>query len=121
MWITLLVTLLIALLSGLGVGSAGLLVVWLTLAEGVPQLAAQGYNLIFFILSSGAALIVHLFRTPLLWECIVFLIPCGVIGSLCGTALATILPQALLRRGFGIMLIFSGSIALFARQKTQSK
>lgn len=46
----------IALLSGMGVGSAGLLVVWLTMADTVPQLAAQGLNLYFFsVLVGGVA------------------------------------------------------------------
>ena len=44
-----LVPLLIATLSGLGVGSAGLLVAFLTLCEGMPQLEAQGQNLLFFL------------------------------------------------------------------------
>ena len=114
---TVIVTFIVATLSGLGVGSAGLLVVWLTVIEGAPQLVAQGINLIFFILSSGAGLILHLFRTPLLWECVLFLIPSGLVGCFIGTALTTVLPQAILRRAFGIMLILSGSIGLFSPQK----
>ena len=114
---TVIVTFIVATLSGLGVGSAGLLVVWLTVIEGAPQLVAQGINLIFFILSSGAGLILHLFRTPLLWECVLFLIPSGLIGSFIGTALTTVLPQAILRRASGSMLILSGSIGLFSPQQ----
>ena len=114
---TVIVTFIVATLSGLGVGSAGLLVVWLTVVEGAPQLVAQGINLIFFILSSGAGLILHFFRTPLLWECVLFLIPSGLVGSFIGTALATVLPQAILRRAFGIMLIVSGGIGLVSPQK----
>lgn len=113
MWTTVCITFAVAILSGLGVGSAGLLVVWLTIAENTPQLIAQGLNLVFFILSSGAALTVHLFRTPLLWECMLFLIPSGLFGSFIGAALTTVLPQALLRRAFGVLLIVSGSMALF--------
>ncbi len=113
---TVVITFSVAVLSGLGVGSAGLLVVWLTLIEGAPQLIAQGLNLVFFILSSGAALAVHLFRTPLLWECVAFLIPSGIIGCFVGTALTTVLPQAILRRAFGIMLIISGTMGLFSRK-----
>ena len=39
---------LIAILSGLGVGSGGLLVIWLTLALGVDAQMARGLNLLFF-------------------------------------------------------------------------
>lgn len=121
MWRIFIVTFSVAVLSGLGVGSAGLLVVWLTLIEGAPQLLAQGLNLIFFILSSGTALIVHLFRTPLLWGCVILLIPFGIIGCFTGTALATVLPQALLRRIFGAMLIVSGAMGIFTQQKSVTK
>ncbi|MBQ3063318.1 MAG: sulfite exporter TauE/SafE family protein [Clostridia bacterium] len=121
MHITAIITFIVATLSGLGVGSAGLLVVWLTLAQNMPQIAAQGQNLIFFILSSGAALTVHLWGTPPLWETLLFLIPSGVIGSLLGTALTTVLPQAVLRRAFGVMLIISGSTGLSASLKKRKK
>ena len=39
----------VAVLSGMGVGSGGLLVVYLTLAGGIAQPAAQALNLFFFI------------------------------------------------------------------------
>ena len=41
-WITAFAAFLIAILSGMGMGSAGLLVVYLTMVEQVPQLTAQG-------------------------------------------------------------------------------
>jgi len=117
MFLTFLVTLLVALLSGLGVGSAGLFVTWLTLVLHVPQMTAQGINLIFFIFSSGAALAIHVFRTPLLWQSLIPLLFSGTIGSFLGVALASALPQLLLRRIFGYMLIFLGAFELFGRRK----
>ena len=112
---TLFLIFLLSVLSGLGVGSAGLLVAWLTLLCDTPQLTAQGINLVFFIFSAGAALAVHAFRTPLLWQFLFFLIPAGLLGSLLGTALATVLPQALLRRLFGLMLTAAGVMGLFRK------
>lgn len=109
------VVFLVATLSGLGVGSAGLLVTWLTLVEKMPQMAAQGTNLLFFIFSSGVALTIHAFRTPLLWQSAIVLIVSGLCGSFLGVSLATLLPQALLRRIFGYMLIAAGVIGLFKR------
>ncbi|MBE6555271.1 MAG: sulfite exporter TauE/SafE family protein [Ruminococcaceae bacterium] len=107
----------IAILSGLGVGSAGLLVTWLTLIEGMPQITAQGMNLIFFLCSSGVALPVHLFRTPPLWGAVLLLLPTGVLGSLLGGFLAPLLPQAILRRLFGFLLIAAGSLGLLSGKK----
>ncbi len=114
MWITLFVTFLVAVLSGLGVGSAGLLVVWLTLVEGLPQLAAQALNLVFFLSASGGALAVHILRTPLLWGCILLLLPGGFLGCFAGTGLALVLPRIWLQRVFGLLLIAAGALGLFS-------
>lgn len=103
----------VAVLSGLGVGSAGLLVVYMTVAENLPQLTAQGLNLVFFLFSSGAALLVHLSRTVLLTGAILLMIPGGIAGSLLGTALAGVLPEAILRKFFGLLLVVSGVSGLF--------
>lgn len=117
MWIGIFVVFAAAILSGLGIGSAGLFVLWLTFAEKMPQLVAQGINLIFFLFSAGAALAVHAFRTPLLWKTIIWLVLCGLVGSVLGVRLATNLPQELLRRLFGTLLILSGAYGLFGRRK----
>ena len=112
-----LITFLIAILSGLGIGSAGLYVMWLTFIEQTPQITAQGLNLLFFLFSSGAGLSVHVFRTPLLWRSLLPLIVSGLLGSLIGVSLGGVLPQALLRRLFGILLILAGLLGLFDKGK----
>jgi uncharacterized membrane protein YfcA len=117
MWITLLVTFAVALLSGMGVGSAGLLIIFLALVQHTPQLTAQGINLLFFLFSSGAALLVHLFRTPPLWGLLLLLIPAGLLGAWAGAALALYLPQALLRKLFGAFLLLSGTFGFFQKSK----
>lgn len=117
MFWTVFVTFAVAVLSGLGVGSAGLLVIWLTMAEQLPQLTAQGLNLVFFLFSSGAALTVHLSRTELLFGAILLMIPGGIAGSLFGTFLAGILPEQILRKLFGLLLIVSGASGLFVKRK----
>lgn len=117
MWLTLLAALAVAVLSGLGVGSAGLFVVYLTMVEHLPQLTAQGINLVFFLFSSGSALLVHMLRTPLLYGCILLLLIGGVPGCLFGTAVAHAISEELLRRLFGFLLIASGALGLFKKRK----
>ena len=116
MWLTLLAAFAVAVLSGLGVGSAGLFVVFLTTVEHLPQLTAQGLNLAFFLFSSGAALTVHMLRTPLLYGCILILLIGGIPGSLLGAAVAHAIAEELLRRLFGFLLIASGALGLFKRK-----
>ena len=54
-WIDIAFTFVFAALAGMGIGSGGLLVLYLTLIRGTPQLSAQGFNLLFFLFSSGAS------------------------------------------------------------------
>ena len=110
----------VAILSGLGVGSAGLLVVFMTTVSQMPQLTAQGLNLIFFLFCSGASLTVHLLRTPILFGCVLLLLPGGLLGSYLGTLLAHAISQALLRRLFGGLLILAGLLGLFGRKKNSA-
>lgn len=110
----------VALLSGLGVGSAGLLVTWLTMFEQVPQLVAQGLNLVFFLFSSAAALAVHLKKTKPLLFAVLLLLPGGMLGVPLGVHLATRLPTRVLRSLFGIFLLFTGARGLLGKTgKTQ--
>lgn len=101
-----------AALSGLGVGSGGLLVIYLTLVAGLDQHAAQGINLLFFLFSGGAALAVHSGSRKLYPTAILILAAFGIVGSFLGTALARALSPNILRRIFGGMLVLSGMLTL---------
>ncbi len=120
MLLDVLITLLIAILSGLGVGSAGLLVTFLVLVREVPQITAQSSNLVFFLFSSGAALLIHMFRTPLLGKSLLLLIPAGLFGSILGVSLAGMLPEALLRQLFGALLILLGIFGLLSKKQEKN-
>ena len=114
----LLVALLIAALSGLGIGSGGLLVIYLTLVEGADQLIAQGINLLFFLFSSGASLVFHLKKRRLFGGVILIMSLAGLVGAAAGSLLALSLPSHVLRRLFGGMLTASGMVVLRKKQKT---
>ena len=102
----------IALLSGMGVGSGGLLVIYLTFVEKVEQLTAQGINLLFFVFSAASSLLLHITRRQLYAGVILILSICGIIGSLLGSTVAAKLPSHILSKIFGIMLTASGILSL---------
>ena len=104
--------LVIAALSGLGVGSGGILVIYLTLVEKMPQLAAQGANLVFFILASLSSLIFNLPKRRIPYGAVALMAVLGIGGSFFGTYLARIIPSAALGKIFGGMLVASGLLAL---------
>ena len=100
--------LLIALLTGMGLGSGGLLVIYLTLITQMAQPLAQGINLVFFLCAGGSALTLHATRRRLYPVMIVWVVLFGLIGAPLGSALAQRISPLLLRRIFGGMLVISG-------------
>lgn len=98
----------IAVLSGMGIGSGGLFSIWLTAVAGMPQLAAQGMNLLFFIFSGGASMLLHLSRRKIYWRAVLLLSSTGILGTVVGSVVAGLLPVKLIRVAFGLMLIGSG-------------
>lgn len=106
-----------AVLAGMGVGSAGFLVVYLTVAASVSQLEAQLMNLIFFIAASAAAIIVNLFNKRLHFGMIAAVAIPGCLGALGGSAFAHSVSSAFLGKAFASLLIITGVISLLKRKK----
>ena len=109
----------IAVLSGMGIGSGGLLVLYLSFVHGTPQLLSQGLNLLFFIFASAASLCIHLLRRRIPALPVVLLAAAGLIGSFWGTRLSAMLPEAWLARLFGLFLIGAGGLTLLKKEKKE--
>lgn len=120
-WITVAAAFLIAILSGMGVGSAGLLVVYLTVVLDVSQLTAQGINLLFFLFAASAALCVHILRRHIPFSRVILAALAGMLGALPGVWTAEILPQNLVRILFGMLLIFAGIRSFFSKSDKMGK
>lgn len=115
--VDILAVLTIGVLSGMGIGSGGLLVLYLSLMHHTPQLQAQGLNLLFFIFASGTSLCIHLLRRRIPALPVVLLTAAGLLGSLMGTRLSAVLPEAWVARLFGIFLIGAGAMTLLRRRE----
>jgi uncharacterized membrane protein YfcA len=119
--LTLTAAFLSAILSGLGIGSAGIFVLYLTLIAEFSQPEAQALNLLFFLLSAGAALLLHIRERRIPMRVVLFLVVCAIPGALIGSYLVRVLDAALLRKLFGGMLVVTGLPALLSRHKTAAK
>ena len=117
--VSIIASFIIAVLSGLGVGSGGLFVIWLTIFEGVSQISAQGLNLLFFLFSSGASLLVHVQKRKIFWNAVLFLVILGIIGSLIGSFIAGSVSPSIMKKLFGAMLIFSGAASLLGKKSVK--
>lgn len=112
---------LISLLSGLGVGSGGLLVIWLTSVLNMPQNDARSYNLLFFLFSATSALIIHSFKRDIKLPLVFMMAVFGISGAVIGTNLGLVLNPTIIKKIFGGMLFFSGVYTLFASKKNGNK
>ncbi len=107
-------------LSSWGVGGGTLLLVCMTLFLGVGQREAQAVNLLFFLPTAGAGLVFHRKNGYLdrdVWKQAA--LP-GVLAALAGALLAGAVDVALLRKPFGIFLLYSGGMMLLSARKKSS-
>lgn len=105
----------IAILSGLGVGSGGLFVIWMTAAMGLPPEAARGLNLLFFVFSASGALTVHLKKKRIRAPLVLVLSLFASLGTAAGSLLGGMLSPTLLKKLFGAMLVTSGGYTLLSQ------
>ena len=120
---TVLVSFLAALLTGLGIGSGGLYLLWLTLVEGAEQRAAQGVNLLFSIAALAASALTNALHGRIPRKSFLICLLCGVPFAVGGGLLAGVLPAGLLRRLLGLLLIAGGVLVLtdLLRKKKEKK
>ena len=109
-------------LSSWGVGGGTLLLVCMTLFLGVGHREAQAINLLFFLLTAGISLFFHRkngFLDKDTWRQAA--IP-GTAAALAGAVLSMAVDISLLRKPFGLFLLYSGgSMLLSARKKKETK
>ena len=111
------VGLLTGVLSGCGIGGGSLLVLWLTLFEGMPQFTAGGINLLYFLACAPAALVSHVKNRLIDRKAVLFCVPAGALTSLSAALLASHTDVSLLRRLFGVLLLVIGAKELFTKRK----
>ncbi len=104
----------IAVLSGMGLGGGGLLVIYLTLFENTEQIIAQGANLAFFIIAATASTVINTKNKSIRWKTTLIMSAAGIFGAILGTYLAGATDPEILRKIFGGMLIFGGVSSLFS-------
>ena len=106
------VVLLAALLAGMGVGSGGFYLLYLTDAVGLSQYAAQGVNLVFFSVATLSSSLISLRGGRLRAARLLPLLTFGALGTLGGVLLTYLLPSGSARMGLGLLLVASGLATL---------
>ena len=97
-------------ISGTGMGGGTILILVLSIFLGVEQHTAQATNLVFFVPTSIAAIIISIKSKLIEWKIGLILAISGIIGAIIGANISAILDVNSLKRYFGIFL---GIIAIY--------
>jgi uncharacterized membrane protein YfcA len=119
-WVDILATLIVATLAGMGIGSGGLMVIYLTIFRGAEQRIAQGINLLFFLFASGASMVIHLKRRRVFPLAVGIMIAAGLPAAYLGSRITTLLDESIVRTIFGLFLI-AASIPVLNSTKMSKK
>jgi hypothetical protein len=96
----------VGLLTGtVGAGGGFLVVPALALLGGMPMAAAVGTSVLVIAMNSLAGLLGYLGHVAIDWPLAAAVTAAAVAGSFAGTSLAGRVPQAALRKGFGLFVL----------------
>ncbi|MGN0613487.1 MAG: TSUP family transporter [Porcipelethomonas sp.] len=103
------------ILASMGLGGGMVLILYLTLISGMPQIEAQGINLLFFIPIAISALVMHTRSGLVKWKKIIPAIICGALTAVAGSFIAGAMDSSLLTKAFAIFVFITGIRELFSK------
>lgn len=106
-----------AILSGMGVGGGGLLVLYLAMVKNMGQTEAQGINLLFFIVSAVCSIIFNRKKRKVDYDLCGRLILYGSFGALVGAYFASVVSPDVVRKAFGWLLCLGGVYTFFTNNE----
>jgi uncharacterized membrane protein YfcA len=115
--VSVVIGLLLGILAGLGTGGGSLLLLWLTLVQGIDSEIARTVNLLFFLTSAAIVSILRLKSGNLSLRKILPGILAGCVAAASFSILGRYLDTSLLKKGFGVLLIVTGTRELFYRPR----
>ena len=108
-------------LSAWGVGGGTLLLLCMTLFLGVDQAEAQGINLLYFLPTAGVSLLFHRRNGYLDTAVFKAAAPFGAVCALAAALISTAADVSLLRRPFGVFLLYAGVTMLLRPEGKENR
>lgn len=113
LWRILLDGLVVGAATGLvGAGGGFLVVPALVLLAGLPMTAAVGTSLLVIAMKSFAGLGGYLTSVSLDWPLVAAVTAAAIAGSFVGIVLTSVVPEKVLRKGFGFFVLLMGAFVL---------
>ena len=107
------------LIGSMGFGGGGVLIIYLVIFSNIPQLTAQGINLIFFIPCATVATIVYIVRKVINFKLIIPVIIGGILGAIIASFFLKNIKSEFLTMIFSLFLILMGITSLIKSIKTK--
>ena len=104
-------------LSGFGIGGGSLMILYLTSFTAIDQFAAAGINLLYFLFCAPAALVSHIKNKLVEKKAALICIAAGVPTSIGAAWVAALIDVSLLRRIFGVFLLYIGVREIFCKKE----
>ena len=115
-WVALLAGLFSGIIGAMGLGGGAVLIIYLSLFTDMPQLKAQGVNLLFFIPTAVAAVTVYGIKKQIKWKIVLKVALWGLLGAAVGIYFADLLGGELTSKLFGGLLVVMGVIEIFSKK-----
>lgn len=108
-------------LSGFGIGGGTLLLIYLTVVVDMEQTLAQSINLLYFLPAAATALPSHIKNGYINKRIATPAVLAGLVCTAIAAWTATTLDVDLLRKCFGIFLLYIGITELFRKNKIEQQ
>ena len=109
------------IISGLGMGGGTILIIILTNLLNFEQHIAQANNLLFFIPTSIAAILVHIKNKNINIKAVLKMLPTCIIGAIIGSYASVKVESQKLKKIFGIFLLCIGMYEIIITVKNKIK
>lgn len=116
-----LIGLISGIVSGTGMGGGTILILLLSIFVGTDQHVAQATNLVFFVPTAIAAILISLKKKKIDLKVGVVIIITGIVGATIGAIISSKMNVNLLRKIFGIFLIFIAIYEIYSWYKMYIK
>lgn len=101
------------IVAALGMGGGTILILLLSIFTNMKQHLIQGTNLIFFIPTSIAAIYMNIKNKTIDYKLATSIIIAGIVGAVVGSNLSFKVENKMLKKYFGIFLIFIAIFEIF--------
>ena len=105
----------------MGIGGGAILIPALVIFARSGQHTAQSVNLIFFIPTAVAALIIHIKNKQIDFKLAMPIIAAGLVGAFFGSKLAVSMSGDVLKRWFGFFLLVIGIYEMVRKGRNDEK